>query len=729
MRAMTGLVTSTAEPFEAALAVRREYILSEMAQSVKKPGMDPVHEWMENLLNAFSTELTGESPGLFYVTLEGILRQVNNSGGDLALWQDAISMMRRLILPCLVSENETLLSVKISSQAEDLWGQARVLIAKMTEQGRIRRTFQEERQTDRLRRVGQALISTFNVSQLMAVLVQKLPGLGIPGCYLSLYENPQAPTEWSRLIMAYDEQGRIELEPGGQRFPSDQFVPEGILRREKQYSMMVEPLYFRETQLGFVLFEMGPQEGVVYATLRGQISSALQGALLTEARQRAEEAVTKRANELETVAFVSAATSTLLYTDRLLQRVVNLTKNSFDLYHVHIYLLDTDAEILVLVAGAGEVGQQMVAKGWQIPLKAEKSLVARAARTRQGQIVNNVRSDPNWLPNSLLPNTCAELAVPLIMGNQVLGVLDVQADENDYFTEEDIRVQSTLATQIAAALKNAQLFEQITEANTEIQKLNEQLKSENLRMEAELDVTRQLQQMLLPSAEELHQIEGLDIAGFMEPADEVGGDYYDVLQHSDQVKIGIGDVTGHGLESGVLMLMTQTAVRTLMISGEKDPVRFLDILNRTLHDNIERMKVTKSLTLALLDYQSGQMRLSGQHEQVIVVRRDGQTELKDTLDLGFPLALDRDIALSYVNEVVIDLQPGDGVVLYSDGITEAESEAHEFYGIERLCTVVSRHWALSSAKEIQEAVIDNVRNFIGKQKIYDDLTLLIIKQQ
>jgi len=109
------------------------------------------------------------------------------------------------------------------------------------------------------------------------------------------------------------------------------------------------------------------------------------------------------------------------------------------------------------------------------------------------------------------------------------------------------------------ALQQSQ--EQLAEANTAITALNAQLQAENLRMGAELEVTRKLQQMLLPTPEELQQIADLDIACYMEPADEVGGDYYDVLQHNGQIKIGIGNVTGHGLESGAVMVMTQTIVR------------------------------------------------------------------------------------------------------------------------------------------------------------------------
>ena len=248
-------------------------------------------------------------------------------------------------------------------------------------------------------------------------------------------------------------------------------------------------------------------------------------------------------------------------------------------------------------------------------------------------------------------------------------------------------------------------------------------------MEADLDAARSVQQMLLPPEEELREIENLDIAGYMLPADEVGGDYYDVLREGEQVKLGMGDVTGHGLESGLVMLMLQTSVRTLLKSGEKDPQRFMDILNRTLYDNMQRMGVDKSLSLILLDYYQGSMHLgvSGQHEQLIVMRGDGQVELVDTMDLGFPLGLERDMS-RFVQEQPINLQPGDGVVLYSDGITEAQNEAGEFYGLERLCEVVSAHWDKAAA-EIRAAVMADVTAFIEGQKRYDDVTLLVVKQR
>lgn len=176
--------------------------------------------------------------------------------------------------------------------------------------------------------------------------------------------------------------------------------------------------------------------------------------------EQALQALTKRAAELETVARVSAAASTILESVKLLQVVANLTKSSFGLYHAHVYLLNEAGDTLKLAAGAGKVGQQMVAQGWSIPLAREQSLVARAARTRQGVIVNNVREAPDWLPNPLLPNTYSELAVPVIVGDHLLGVLDVQSDKPGYFTEEDVRIQTTLAAQIAVALQNAKSYEQ-----------------------------------------------------------------------------------------------------------------------------------------------------------------------------------------------------------------------------------------------------------------------------
>ena len=264
-------------------------------------------------------------------------------------------------------------------------------------------------------------------------------------------------------------------------------------------------------------------------------------------------------------------------------------------------------------------------------------------------------------------------------------------------------------------------------ANQEIQMLNRRLQAENTRLGAEVEVSRRLQQMLLPKEYELEQIDGLEISGFMEPATEVGGDYYDVLACNGTVKIGIGDATGHGLESGVLTLMVQTAVRTLLENNETDPTKFMDVLNRTIYNNIKRMNSDKNITLALLDYRDGKLRASGQHEEILVFRANGNIERIDTIDLGFPLGIEADIT-DFVCDTHIELNSGDLVVLYTDGITEAENSNGEFYGLDRLCEIVERN-AHRSARQIREIAIEDVRAYIGSHKVYDDITLLVMKQK
>ncbi|TVQ08033.1 MAG: hypothetical protein EA368_12860, partial [Leptolyngbya sp. DLM2.Bin27] len=176
-----------------------------------------------------------------------------------------------------------------------------------------------------------------------------------------------------------------------------------------------------------------------------------------------------------------------------------------------------------------------------------------------------------------------------------------------------------------------------------------------------------------------------------------------------------------------LMLMMQTAIRTLQIHNETDPVKFFDTLNRVLYKNIQRMDSTKNLTLMLLDYEAGQLKLSGQHEEVLVVRSHGTAEWIDTCDLGFPLALEDDIR-PFIKQIQIALNSGDVVVLYTDGITEAINAQKQQYGLERLQKVVQQY-RKQPAAEIQQAVIADVQHYIGTQALRDDLTLVVLKQK
>jgi predicted ATPase/serine phosphatase RsbU (regulator of sigma subunit) len=342
-------------------------------------------------------------------------------------------------------------------------------------------------------------------------------------------------------------------------------------------------------------------------------------------------------------------------------------------------------------------------------------------------------ADPYVIANQLKSVLCS----PILNQGELIGMIYLENNlATNVFTPDRLEVLRILGSQAAISLKNALLYQtveqkvaertvQLEAASTEISALNERLKAENLRMGAELNVAHQLQQMILPEEEELQGIPGLQIAGFMTPAEEVGGDYYDVLHHQGRVKIGIGDVTGHGLESGILMLMIQTAIRTLSNNNETNPVKFLNTINRTIFENAKRMKCQKILSLTMLDYEQNCLRISGQHEDILVVRAGGSVERIDTTNLGFPLGLIEDIT-DLVNQIEIELNPGDGVVLYTDGITEAINEAKQPYGLERFCQTIIQNWQLSP-QEIHQAVIADVRQHIGPSKIYDDITVLILK--
>ncbi|MBY4629311.1 SpoIIE family protein phosphatase [Rhizobium croatiense] len=268
---------------------------------------------------------------------------------------------------------------------------------------------------------------------------------------------------------------------------------------------------------------------------------------------------------------------------------------------------------------------------------------------------------------------------------------------------------------------------QIEDAKEEISALNAQLQRENRRLGTELAVAERIQMMVLPLQQELEDFQDIEIAAYMRPAEEVGGDYYDVLKHGKRLKIGIGDVTGHGLESGVLMLMVQSVARALQEAGNTDAVEFLANLNSALFKNIVRTRIDKHLTLAFLDYDGKDMILSGQHEEVVVVRANGEIQRIDTMDLGIPIGLEADIS-DFIKTREIAFEKGDLILLHTDGVTEAENDAGELFGIERLCREALRLKDQSAEKVVSE-IVATLMLFIGSQKIYDDITLLAVRHR
>ncbi|MEG4517403.1 MULTISPECIES: AAA family ATPase [unclassified Microcoleus] len=508
----------------------------------------------------------------------------------------------------------------------------------------------------------------------------------------------------------------------------------------------IAKLYMRKAHYGYQLW--GAKRKVEdleqkYPQLLPKVSAQKQTDLPTTTICTASSTTGASSNiDLSTVIKVSQVLAGAIVLDQLLAKLMNILLENGGA-QTGLLIFSNNGKLTIEATGqfdppkvevlqsiAVEAGDDMPVGMFKYVERTLEDIVLSEA-TKEGVFI----SEPYVVKNQ--PKSV--LCTPIINQGKLLALLYLENNlTTGAFTLERLEVLKVLSSQAAISIENALLYRtledkvqertaQLGQANQEISTLNELLKKDNLRMSAELDIVKQLQQMVLPKQSELEAIEGLEIAGFMEPADEVGGDYYDVLQQDGQVKISIGDVTGHGLESGVLMIMAQTAVRTLQKMKETDPVKFLDVLNQTLYDNLQRMDSSRNMSLAILDYAGGVLKLSGQHEEMIVVRADGKLECIDTVDLGFPIGLVEEIG-DFIAQEEVQLNPGDVVVLYTDGIPEAFDINKEEYGLKRLWQVVVEN-RQRPAQEIRKAVIDDVRQYIGTQKVFDDITLVVMKQK
>jgi signal transduction histidine kinase/DNA-binding LacI/PurR family transcriptional regulator len=271
---------ATEERFDADPETLAERIRAALNESSTTYGLNPDHlRWDKNICDAFVADLNNHTPGVFLQCLDNLFRTTTGEGTSL---HGLISALRRHSLPYLSSEK--------LCRAEDLWQQARVAVALAIQQRQAHLRIQAVRQSDTLQKIEEVLAVTFDTEMLMNVLAEGLPRLGIKSCYLSLYEDSnssgESDPEWCRLMMAYNQTGKISLEHGGRRFPSCDLVPEGLLPQDRIFNFVLEPLYFQKNPLGFILFELGPQDGRIYEMLRAQLSSALQSASLVQQVER-----------------------------------------------------------------------------------------------------------------------------------------------------------------------------------------------------------------------------------------------------------------------------------------------------------------------------------------------------------------------------------------------------------------------------------------------------------
>lgn len=268
----------------------------------------------------------------------------------------------------------------------------------------------------------------------------------------------------------------------------------------------------------------------------------------------------------------------------------------------------------------------------------------------------------------------------------------------------------------------------LEKANVEIVRLNDKLRDENVKLSHELEVARHIQEVVLPAKAEYTAFPELDVACKMVPATEVGGDYYDTIQLSPNGIFSIGDVTDHGLHSGLIMMMVHTVIRSLSQVEGSTLTSIYNVVNKIVYEFRVKTGDYRFISLLILQYLgNGGFRMTGQHESVLIMRRDGRIDELSTMELGMYAGLDKDIShLLQLQE--FKLESGDTLILYTDGITEAMNPKQVEFGKEG---IIKSALAVKdqSAEAIKENVVTQCFAHLDGAPIHDDLSLLVIKKR
>jgi DNA-binding LacI/PurR family transcriptional regulator/anti-anti-sigma regulatory factor/putative methionine-R-sulfoxide reductase with GAF domain len=597
VRAAVGPLKRRREPLQEAMVARREVVLSEMIQAVEESvSLSP--EWAGRLLDAFLEEMasspTASKPGVgptaqgpFLSVLDDVLQQALATSSQVDDWQEAISVMRRHILPYLTN-------VAALSRAEDLFSQGRVAVGRMAQWNWAHQEVEKAQRDQTLSYLSGDLVAAVETEHLLGVVGQRLPQLGFSTFHLSFYDGHERPAEWSRLMLAYDRGKRVEVDAGGRRFATRRLVPDELFPQGRRYTWVLESLNFGENQFGCLILEAGSQEGSIYGTLTRQISGALQNSLLV---QRLEN----RRIQLVTAAEVSRAASGTLDLDELLQQVVDLVRERFGLYYAGLFLIE--GEWAMLRAGTGEAGRRMLVDGYKLKVGGD-SAVGRCAIDRQAYIALDVTSASSVEPgekavgfeNPLLPETRSEMALPLISRGEVIGALTVQSSQEAAFDEKDIAAFQTMADQLANAITNAQLYEKAQRAYAEVEQQvlertaeleqevaeRERAQEENLRLQQEIIEAQQraIQELSTPIIPVMEGVIVMPLIGSVDTLrakDVTRSLLAGIRVH--KAKVAILDITGVPIvDSGVAAYLNKTiqAARLkgarLIVTGVSDAV-------------------------------------------------------------------------------------------------------------------------------------------------------------
>jgi phosphoserine phosphatase RsbU/P len=395
---------------------------------------------------------------------------------------------------------------------------------------------------------------------------------------------------------------------------------------------------------------------------------------------------------------IARETSSILDLEKLLTRAAELIKRVIDYQILSILIYDEQTKMFRHRLDV-KYGQTVVGK---MRVTATEGIVGAAAALRQPVRVPDTTADPRYL--MINPETRSELALPLIHKNRVVGVLDLESPELDYFNEEHVQVLSILASQLAVSLENARLYERVAR--------------DEARMERELHAAQRMQGALLRPVP--MEDFGLDIAARIRSAREVCGDLYDFLRYGpQQLGIVLGDVSGKG-SAAALYGAVATGILRSIAALKLQPAELLKQLNHLL---CERQIEGRYMTMCFATWQKGRqkLRLANAGQTQPLLWKDGRCERLNLV--GFPLGMYDDVAY---DEVGYTLVAGDILTFYSDGFSESASHDGNFFGSERLCAAIAANHELT-ADQLADRLLAEVDEFTANAPLADDRTLVVLK--
>ncbi len=409
---------------------------------------------------------------------------------------------------------------------------------------------------------------------------------------------------------------------------------------------------------------------------------------------------TKQARILALLNEIARELSSILNLDELLNRVAELLRKLIDYQIFSILLLDSSGEKLQHRFSL-RFNENIHLK-YEVPLG--RGIVGHAAETGQAILVPDVSKDPRYVEAN--PDTRSELAVPLIYKDKVIGVLDMEHTRRGFFTDDHRRTVMTLAAQVAIAIENARLYEEIAR--------------QERRLERDLSLARELQMRLLPQT--LPQLEHLELAAKFIPARAIGGDLYDFIPYSlSRLGIVIGDVSGKGAPAAIYAALVSGILRS-HAPIEPGPAEMLRAVNLSLAERrIEAQFV--SIIYAVWDDANPAALLVANSgiPRPIHAMHGGKNHVIEAT--GLPLGLFDD---ADYDEFRFKMKPGDMFVFFSDGILDARSRNGHLFGrggVEKLVV----ECAGKSAQVVVDTLFKAVAEHSAGVEAFDDQTIVVIK--